>query len=423
MRVTPGAPAPSPRRSRIGACRPSRACTPLLLGVLLAAGAARPAPARAAPPDPPHGGPSAPAQLGAWEAVAPPGTSCGRGAPFKYYLNASSEPEAGIVFLLNGGGACLKEGPAPAGTSGVARALHCMDFGNFEDPVMNDSLFSGLGAALVPIALPWFSRSDAANPFRGDHFVAVPYCTGDVHAGRMTEPFDYDPSPAAAFPVTHRGHWNFLAVVEDVYRRFGGNRRVVLTGVSAGGFGASFNFPEVIERWPRTTLIVDSGIAPFHSDSLMVREGARVAERWGARPLLPAYCADDGCLGDSLRLLAAHAAHFDGSGGPWRPFGFAQSRRDATLVDYLELSACGFDLGLRSGLARPRPANLRAYVPAGDRHVLTTPPGFAAGGVGFAAWFRRLATAEAPGDLPEDLVETTQPCFPTFLPWTQSGAG
>ncbi len=371
---------------------------------------------------------------GGWEAVALPGATCGRGEPFKYYLNASGQPGAGIFFLLNGGGVCLKEGHAPAGATGSAAQLYCMDFDNFTDPVMNDTIFLGLGAAIIPTAIPHFNRNDRANPFRDFHFVAVPYCTGDVFAGRMSTPFDYDPDPGATFAVTHRGNLNFVAVVEDLYRRFPADVPVVLSGMSAGGFGAIYNFPEVIERWRRTVLLPDSGIAPPHQDSLLAREGVRIAERWGARAVLPPYCAGDDCLADSLRLLTAHAEQFDGVKGPWRPFGYLQSQQDGTLVSYLELSACGYEMGLRRGLATPQPANLRAYVPASGKHVFTLVidpdnplgggrPFVSKGGVSFLDWFHQVATATRADDLPADAIDPWLPCNPTFLPAGLAGAG
>lgn len=182
-------------------------------------------------------------QIGAWQAVAIPGATCGRGTPFKYYLSASSRSDAGIFFLLNGGGACLKDGRAPAGATGIAKSLYCMDFPNFEDTVMSDAVFTGLASAIVGNAIPYFNRSDAANPFRDFHYVAVPYCTGDVFAGGMTAPYDYDPDPNATFEVTHRGHLNFLGVVEDMYRRYPGDVPVVLSGMSAGGSAPSTTSP------------------------------------------------------------------------------------------------------------------------------------------------------------------------------------
>ena len=362
------------------------------------------------------------AQSGSWRSVAVEGATCGRGAPYTFYLNESTAANAGIVILLDGGGACLKEGPAPAGSAGIARSLHCMDFENFEDPLMNDSLFTGLLAGIiVPQALPIFNRGPE-NPLRDYHFVALPYCTGDVFAGNMSQAYDYDPSEAR-FDVVHRGHLNVLGVLAWLYRNYPEDRPVLLTGLSAGGFGAIYNFPDVIERWPRTTLLPDSGIAPPIDDSLLAREGTRVAARWGADALIPYYCKAADCLSSSYRLLAAHAAQHDGSPAGWRPFGLLQGQQDGTLTAYLETTACGYQQGLRRGRGEAQPENLRAFLPATDKHVFSALNPLAGEtrfvsrrGVGFFDWFMQLASAAAPTDLPTDAIDPWLPCNPAFMP-------
>lgn len=371
-----------------------------------------------------------PQQQAGWQAVTLEGATCGRGAPFKYYYNTGAGPEAGLFILLSGGGACLKEGPAPEGSTGVARSLYCMDFGNFEDPAVNDQFFTGFLSNLVGTVVPYFNRGDAANPYRNYHFAAVPYCTGDVFAGRMTEPYDYNPDPTASFEVTHRGHLNLMAVLADLQRRVPGDAPTVLSGLSAGGFGAVFNFPEVVERWPRTVLLPDSGMAPSIQDSLFDREGKTVASRWGADALLPSWCQGPDCLG-TQRLLDAHARHFDGRRGPWRPFGLLQSQQDNTLVPYLETSPCGYQMGLRQGLLN-RPGNLRAYVPATDKHVFSivadtgnplagAKPFVSKRGVNFLDWFRQVTQAATVADLPKDMEDPYLRCHDLHLAALQLG--
>lgn len=356
--------------------------------------------------------PSAPAQ-GAWQRVDLPGASCGRGAPFAYYLNASADEEAGIVLLLSGGGACMKDGPPPEGATGVAAQLHCMAFSNWEDPVFTD-----LTIQLIGLAVPYLSRI-GDNPLAGWHFAVLPYCTGDVHAGRMTEPYDYDPSPDGDFLVTQRGHLNLLAVLDDLQSRFPEPETpVLLTGLSAGGFGAIFNYPEVIGRWPNTTLLPDAGIAPGHPDSLLVREGERIAARWDAQALLPPYCRAPRCVQDTLHLLRAHALHQDGDGAPWRPFGYLQGQRDEVLRDYLELSTCGYEVALRGGAGEARAAdNLRAWLPDTAEHVFSfRRAAETEGGVGWWPFFQAVATATGPADLPPDAVDPWQRCNDLTLP-------
>jgi len=368
--------------------------------------------AAAAPPASPPASPAA--QIGGWRAISPPGTSCGRGDPYKFYLSESSSPEAGLLIYLNGGGVCLKAGPAPAGASGPAAELYCMSFSNFVDGAIND-----LSINLAGLAIPYVNRMRADNPFKEWHYAVLPYCTGDVHAGSMAEPFDYDPAPDAEFEVTQRGHLNVLAVLDDLRARFPASEMpVVLTGASAGGFGAIYNFPYVVERWPRTALIPDAGIGPGHPDSLLVREGPAVADRWQARDLLPSYCPTEDCLTDTLRLMAAHARRHDGVTAPWLPFGLLQGQQDGTLAEFLEIERCSYQTALRSGLAAvDGTPNLGAWVPATADHVFSfRADAAAADGTRWFEWFGRVAAATRPADMPADVIDPWLRCNDLWLP-------
>jgi hypothetical protein len=398
---------------RLDALTPRRAL-PWVALLALAAVTAQPVAAAPRVPVATAGGP-AQQGLGGWQGVPVPEATCGRGAPYKYYLNPAPNPKAGLLFVLSGGGVCLKDGPAPAGASGPAQQLYCMNFSNFVDPFISDTtMLSGLGPAAVP-----YLRRDAGNPFQSYTFVVLPYCTGDIFTGRATEPYDYDPAPDRTFDVVHRGALNVLAVLNDVQRQYPDDVPVLLTGFSAGGFGAIFNFPEVIARWPRTTLLPDAGIGPPHVLSLMRRASQTVADRWGARASLPPYCQAPECLSDTLNLLAAHAAHYDGTHGPRRPFGYLQGQQDGTLKDFLEIPACGYELGLRQGYEAARHlTNLRAWLPATTDHVFSFRSGYVTpiGKVAMLPWFSAVGLATSDADLPPDAVDPWMACNPLSLP-------
>ncbi len=357
--------------------------------------------------------PVEPQQFTRWQGIDLPGATCGRGAPYRYYLSRPAEEPEGLLFLLNGGGACVKEGPAPPGVTGIARQLYCMEFSNFEDQLAND-----LAIQLVATRVSIVRRNDPVNPFRSFVYVFVPYCTGDVHAGAMRQPHDYDPRPDSEFLVLHRGHLNVVAVLDDVQQRFPELETAIVTGVSAGGIGAILNYPEFIARWPRAVLIPDSGIAPLHDRSLMVREGPRLGAQWGARQLLPPYCQEDRCVSDTLYLLAAHARAYDGRERPWLPFGFLQSQRDSVLSAYLEMEPCGFQMALRSEMIE-LPGNVRAFVPGSDEHVFLATPGYATPGgqVELSGWFARLAMAQTAAELPPNAIDAWTGCYALQLPY------
>jgi hypothetical protein len=292
-----------------------------------------------------------------------------------------------------------------------------MSYSNFTEP--NDTYH--LAAAIFP----FFRREVATNPFARANYVIVPYCTGDLHAGRADQPVDYDPDPTGEFQVTHRGSLNVIAVLDDLGKRFRRETAVVLTGSSAGGFGATYNFPEVVRRWPRTALLPDAGTAPPIEDSLMTREGAAVAQRWRAGHVLPAYCQTPDCLSNSMRLIQAHAEHHDGSPEPWLPFGYMQGQQDGTLSDYMGVSPCRYELGLRRGVARYTAPNLRAFIPATGLHTfLPQPLGFTSeAGVDMATWFAAVVEAREVGGLPSDAVDAWLQCNPLFLPEVQFTTG
>jgi hypothetical protein len=377
-----------------------------------------PAPVARAAPAEPAGAPSesaaAPEALG-WETVALEGATCGLGAPFKYFLNPAEDEAAGLLIFMMGGGACMKEGPAPPGAGGVAEQLHCMNFGNFGEPTDTYHLIGSVVAFL--------NRLRDTNPYRAYHYAFIPYCTGDVHVGSAAQPYDYDPSPDGEFLVVHRGRLNVLAVLDDLQRRFPEDRHVVVTGSSAGGMGAIVNYPEAARRWPGAVLVPDAGIAPPAPGSLMARYGVEVADRWRAAEALPDYCRAADCLTDTLRLLAAHAAHFDGHAAPWRPFGYLQGQQDGTLSDYLEIGPCTYELALRHAAAEYAQPNLRAYVPATAQHTfLFSTTGFTlVGGVPVWAWFAQVAAATAADELPADAVDRWLACNPLTLPALQRG--
>ena len=100
-------------------------------------------------------------------------------------------------------------------------------------------------------------------------------------------------------------------------------------------------------------------------------------------------------------------------------------------MPYLETSPCGYQMGLRQGLL-DRPGNLRAYVPATDKHVFSivadtgnplagAKPFVSKRGVSFLDWFRQVTQAATVADLPSDMEDPYLRCHDLHLAALQLG--
>ena len=90
------------------------------------------------------------------------------------------------------------------------------------------------------------------NPLTGYTVIFIPYCTGDLHWG--SNDTIYNPATNTFTGNTnsggilhHRGFDNFLAVLTDLKKNYPSPTNVFITGQSAGGYGAMFTAPYIIE--------------------------------------------------------------------------------------------------------------------------------------------------------------------------------
>lgn len=107
-----------------------------------------------------------------------------------------------------------------------------------------------------------FRAGDAGNPVQEWDMVYIPYCTGDIHSGSATKTYTsvgnaaLGIAPGTPITIQHRGFDNFMVVMDWVRKNFKDPKRVLVAGSSAGGYGASINFPWVARAYPRSHLYV-----------------------------------------------------------------------------------------------------------------------------------------------------------------------
>jgi hypothetical protein len=146
-------------------------------------------------------------------------------------------------------------------------------------------------------------NSNKDNPYKNYTQVFVPYCSADIHWGSkdVTYVLETNVGPLP-MEIKHRGSDNVLSVLNwlktegrDAYKiDFDRARDVTVTGLSAGGYGATLAYPFVAEMSPRArlNLISDAAIGVQTQDfyeQTIYDANAPEAASWGVKDSLPRF--------------------------------------------------------------------------------------------------------------------------------------
>lgn len=111
-----------------------------------------------------------------------------------------------------------------------------------------------------------FDTDNPANPFRKWYFVYIPYCTGDIHWGASDTEYEVpdifkEDFPLESWTIQHRGFVNFQVVLNWIKDSFERPRKIFVTGISAGSYGAIGAFPFIKREFPlsRAYVLGDAG--------------------------------------------------------------------------------------------------------------------------------------------------------------------
>jgi hypothetical protein len=235
-----------------------------------------------------------------WEWLEIPGMKCGDGSTTGIGVSKSSKSNKLLVYM-EGGGACWDETSCTVPTA---------------------TFLSGFGEVAFDVAVKArggiFNRFNGDNPFRDYSFVYVPYCTGDVHAGSKDQ---------GVAGVHFVGFDNMGLALERIVPTFPAQDRVVLTGTSAGGFGALLNYHRTAVAFDKTPvhLLDDSGppLTPkyFTPDRQQLMLGA-----WDAEQNFPHDICPQAKIGAVHEVYGCLATTY-----PERRFGLVTSRWDAVI--------------------------------------------------------------------------------------------
>lgn len=313
-----------------------------------------------------------------WTWIDVPGATCMNDTATGLGINLNPGSNK-LMIYLEGGGACFNAFTC----SGVAH----QDGFNANHLAQFASDYGDNGV---------FNREDGDNPFKDWNMVFIPYCTGDIFAGSNPDGFG---------GRNQVGFDNMGAYLDLLVPAFADADHVVLTGSSAGGFGAMYNFPRAQEAFGDTpvTLLNDSG-PPMSDDYMTPCLQQQVRDLWNLDATLPQDCAD--CFNDDGGGLI-NAVRYAADKYPDRRFGLISSTTDGVIRLFygwgypncsnpqVPMPADVFRAGLaqlRDEVLAPYP-NFRVYTIESGLHVwlLENPLGTTnVTGVSLTDWIREM---------------------------------
>lgn len=238
-----------------------------------------------------------------WTWIEVPGTQCMNGDTAGFGISIVPD-SPNLMIYLEGGGACF-----------------------------NDACdFSAINIPYIPPPDGIFNRDNDGNPVHDWSMIYVPYCTGDIHGG--------DKDTELGGQVRHfHGYSNITQFLERWVPTFLHRKNVLLAGISAGGFGAGLNFPQVADAFasvvkdggPQMTLIDDSG-PPFGNDVIppCLQETFRTV--WGLDQTILAACGADCPNPDDFASgLISHVVN----GYPDAHFGVFSNAQDTVIRTFM----------------------------------------------------------------------------------------
>jgi hypothetical protein len=306
-------------------------------------------------------------------------TKCRAGTPAGISVNLNSASKR-VMIYLEGGGACFDSQTCASNPDAVGT----------QNP----------GSAGV------FARTRMENPVKDWNYVYVPYCTGDVHMGAK------DDGQVEGVTGTQHfvGRANLTAFLHRVIPTFPNPEKVLLTGVSAGGFGASSNAAFVQYAFGSTPLtVIDDSGPTFSNKYLPTCLTQTYVKAWGLEKSILEDCGS-GCSATadySVQFLDYSAMRSEG-----RFNGLIESDQDSIIRGFFgigtnngandcmgvllltSMSAEDFLAGLLEYRERVKPyAGFSTFYPSSMQHTWLGGDGFytaMAGSVSMVDWFQGI---------------------------------
>lgn len=281
---------------------------------------------------------------GTWTWIDVPESKCQDGTPTGFAINVQDTSD--LFIFYEGGGACWDY-------------LTCV--------VADTATHGPVGAtewAMRQQSLPQqFDRTRLTNPFRNATMIYIPYCTGDLHVGDNVPTYT-----GAGAPLTyyHKGLPDTVAFLSRVASTWTDPARVVVSGSSAGGFGAILTYDLTRKTFPGSRMyLVDDAGPLLEGDALPAAEKQAWITAWNIGGFIDGLCA--GCQTDFSKLETTLTTSY-----PNDRMALLSSLQDVTIRTYFMLMPAVFQsdlLQMINDRLAPSVA-FRAFAITGQQHTL-----------------------------------------------------
>ena len=306
----------------------------------------------------------------AWGWTPVPESTCDEGTPTGLGSNLSDSKN--LVIYFAGGGACWD-------------ATTCLVVNSSAHGPFTEASFNSLRDSALPGSI--LDRDLANNPYKDWNLFFLPYCTGDLHIGDADRQYTANGTTKT---IHHRGRANTQAFLARIAATQPEPEQVLVTGSSAGGFGAALNYVLVRQTFPKARVfLVDDAGPLFKSGALPANLRAAWAQAWNYDAVLNEIGAE--AKEDFSAVYPALARKF-----PEDRMALLSSLRDRTIRAYFNLSPAAFETALTdldTTVIAPLP-HTRTFLVSGEGHtLLSRPEGQSAQGVRLLEWLGRMHTA------------------------------
>ncbi|KQO05878.1 pectin acetylesterase-family hydrolase [Paenibacillus sp. Leaf72] len=175
-------------------------------------------------------------EIGQWYRVPIPGAVSANGSPYWGYYRKGTEPN--LIVSFSGGGVSINEYTAARPTVLDISAGEVENFYSSVDllPAIDLILNKGIFDQAID------------NPYRNWNCIFVGYVTGDFHVGNGD--FHYTAPDGSPAVVHHHGYRNYRMLLDEVIQYVVSPEKLLITGSSAGAFGASGLASDIMSYFP-----------------------------------------------------------------------------------------------------------------------------------------------------------------------------